>query len=267
MSKSLFAIFGNPVHHSKSPLMHNLTFKYLKINSCYGRYLLNDGKKLKSTFLNLGLKGINITVPHKESAFEACDVVDDFAQRVGAVNTIVNKNGKLYGYNTDAPGFLKAISVFKNIKTVLLLGAGGTTKSTSSLLRDNGYDITILNRSQSRLEPYINNGFKTFTHENFTYKNVQYDLIINMTSAGLEDDRLPAPIEILEELIPHTKACVDVIYGQETPFLRLSKKHNKPVTDGSDMLLYQGIIAFQYFTDSKYSFKEIELHMKRAFII
>ncbi len=120
----LFAIFGNPVSHSKSPLMHNLSFQGLGFDGCYTRYLLEDGTKLKETFFNLGLKGINITVPHKEHAYNACDILDPFAKKVGAVNTIVEKEGKLYGYNTDAPGFLKAISEFKDIKNISILVAG-----------------------------------------------------------------------------------------------------------------------------------------------
>ena len=263
MAQSLFAIFGNPVSHSKSPLMHNLSFKGLGIDGCYARYKLEDGSKLKETFFALGLKGINITVPHKEYAYAACDVLDPFAKKVGAVNTIVEKEGKLYGYNTDAPGFLKAISEFKDIKTVLFLGAGGTAQSTSNILREEGYDVTLLNRSGGRLEKFKEKGFETYTFDTFVPK--AYDLVINMTSAGLEDDSLPAPLEILEQVIPHTKACVDVIYGKETPFLKLSKSFNKPVKDGSDMLLYQGIIAFEYFTAQQYSFSDIKFHMQKAF--
>ena len=262
MAKILFAIFGNPVSHSKSPLMHNLSFKGLGFDACYARYKLNEGKKLKETFFALGLKGINITVPHKEHAYAACDVLDPFAEKVGAVNTIVEKEGLLYGYNTDAPGFLKAISEFQHIKTVLFLGAGGTAQSTSSILRDKGYEVTLLNRSEGRLEKFKKNGFKTYTFETFTPR--AYDLIINMTSAGLEDDSLPAPKGLLEQIIPQTNACVDVIYGKETPFLKLAKLHGKATKDGSDMLLYQGIIAFEYFTDQCYTFKEIKLHMKKA---
>ena len=261
----LFAIFGNPVSHSKSPLMHNLAFQGLGFGGCYARYLLEDGTKLKERFFSLGLKGINITVPHKEHAYHACDVLDPFAQKVGAVNTIVEKEGKLYGYNTDAPGFLKAISEFKNIKTVLFLGAGGTARSTSSILRDEGYEVILLNRSQDRLEKFKEDGFETYTFENFNPK--EYDLIINMTSAGLEDDSLPAPLEILKQVIPTAKACVDVIYGKETPFLKLAKTYGKPTKDGSDMLLYQGIIAFEHFTKHQYSFEEIEPHMKKAFTL
>jgi shikimate dehydrogenase len=265
MSKELFAIFGNPVSHSKSPLMHNLAFQGLGFDGCYARYLLEDGNKLKETFFSLGLKGINITVPHKEYAYDACDVLDPFAKKVGAVNTIVEKEGKLYGYNTDAPGFLKAISEFKNVKTVLFLGAGGTAKSTSVILKEAGYDVTILNRSAGRLTYFKENGFQTYTFDDF--KSQSYDLIINMTSAGLEDDSLPCPSRILEQVIPSAKACVDVIYGKETPFLKLAKTYKKPTKDGSDMLLYQGIIAFEYFTEHAFSFEEIKKHMSKAFIL
>ena len=264
MAKELFAIFGNPVSHSKSPLMHNLAFQGLGYDACYTRYLLEDGAQLKEKFLNLGLKGVNVTVPHKEAAFNACDNLDPFAQKIGVVNTIVKRNGKLHGYNTDAPGFLKAISEFSDVKTVLFLGAGGTAQSTSSILRDEGYEVTLLNRSKARLEKYKTDGFQTYTFENFVSQ--PYDLVINMTSAGLEDDSLPAPKEILDQVLPQAKACVDVIYGKETPFLKLAKSHNKPTKDGSDMLLYQGIIAFEYFTNHRYTFQDIKSMMKKAFI-
>jgi len=262
----LFTIFGNPVSHSKSPLMHNLSFKGLNYNACYTRYRLEDGTELKSKFLELGIQGANITVPHKEHAFNACDELDEFAQKVGAVNTIVNKNGKLYGYNTDAPGFLKAISEFKNIKTVLFLGAGGTAQSTSIVLRDAGYEVTLVNRSEERLKKYRQEGFETYTFNTFVNEK-QYDLIVNMTSAGLEDESLPCPIEILESVFPNASACVDVIYGKETAFLKLAKSYNKPTKDGSDMLLYQGVIAFEYFTEDKFTFEEIKVQMQKAFIL
>jgi len=259
-----FAIFGNPVSHSKSPLMHNLVFRALGFKGCYGRYLLKDGKQLREKFFKLGLDGINITVPHKEEAYLACDYLDPFAKRVGAVNTIVNRDGKLYGYNTDALGFLKAIDEFKDVKEVLFLGAGGTARSTTSILRDEGYIVTILNRSEARLKSFEDDGFETYTFETFDSKK-NYDLVINMTSAGLEDDLLPAPKEILDRVIPSSKACIDVIYGKETPFLKLSKFYSKPTKDGSDMLLYQGIIASEYFMNNLYNFKDIEPKMRRAF--
>jgi len=260
--QQIFTIFGDPVSHSKSPLMHNLTFKALGIDACYGRYLLVEGERLREKFLALGLKGINVTVPHKEAAYRACDHLDPFAQKVGAVNTIVEREGKLYGYNTDAPGFLRAISEFE-AKKVLFLGAGGTAQATSSILRDEGYEVTILNRSAGRLERFIAEGFETYTFE--TFVSGSYDLVINMTSAGLKDTSLPAPLEILESVIPRAKACVDVIYGKRTPFLKLAHSLGKPTKDGSDMLLYQGVIAFEHFTEYRYGFEEILPVMRQAF--
>ena len=263
--QQLFTIFGNPVSHSKSPLMHNLSFRGLNHNGCYTRYKLEDGKELRQKFFDLNITGANITVPHKEEASKACDELDEFAQKVGAVNTIINRDGKLYGYNTDAPGFLKAIEEFKDTKRVLFLGAGGTAQSTSMVLRDAGYEVTLLNRSEARLKRFREDGFETYTFETFNKNNSRYDLIVNMTSAGLEDESLPCPEEILDVVIPEAKACIDVIYGKDTPFLKLAKKHHKPTKDGSDMLLYQGVIAFEYFTNHKFTFEEIEKYMKRAF--
>lgn len=263
MSKKLFTIFGNPVEHSMSPAMHNSAFDGLGYDGIYDRQLLVDGNDLRSKFFELGLKGANITVPHKEYAYQACDNLDDFAQKVGAVNTIVKINGKLHGYNTDAPGFLKAIQEFDKIHTVLFFGAGGTARSTSSILRDQGYDVTILNRSPERLERFKNDGFNAYTFQEF--QPSKYDLVVNMTSAGLKDDSLPAPIEILSMVIPASKAVVDVVYGKQTPFLKLAKSYDKPIKDGTDMLVYQGAIAFEYFTDHEYKFKQIEPLMRKVF--
>jgi shikimate dehydrogenase len=90
-------------------------------------------------------------------------------------------------------------------------------------------------------------------------------MIINMTSAGLEDDLLPAPIEILQSVVPQSRVCVDVIYGKQTSFLKFAKDYGRPTKDGNDMLLYQGVIAFEHFTEYHYSFEEILAYMKKAF--
>ncbi len=257
-----FAIFGNPVEHSLSPKMHNCAFIELGFDGIYYKILLEDGKDLKNRFLSENLSGANITVPHKEEAYKACDELDDFAKKVGAVNTIVRDGGRLIGYNTDAPGFLKSIDKFENIKSILILGAGGTVSSTSDILADANYDITILNRSENRLDSFRKKGFKTFTYENFEPK--EYDLIVNMTSAGLKDDLLPAPKDILEAIFPKAKAAVDIIYGKDTPFLKLAKDYNLPIQDGSEMLLQQGVLAFDYFTNHQYDLDEVEKIMREA---
>jgi shikimate dehydrogenase len=258
-----YAIFGDPVSHSISPLMHNYAFEALGEDACYGRYRLIDGAKLREKIFSLGLDGLNITVPHKEAAYDACDELDPFARKVGVVNTVVVRDGKLHGYNTDAPGFLRAIEGFE-AKTVLFLGAGGTARSAAVVLKDAGYNVTILNRSAGRLTKFREMGFETYTLDRFSPRS--YDLVVNMTSAGLIDNELPAPVEILEGVTGQAKGCIDVIYGKRTPFLKYAASKSVPTADGSDMLLYQGVIAFDHFTDHRHSPEEIEKHMRKAFV-
>jgi shikimate dehydrogenase len=257
-----FAIFGDPVEHSKSPLMHNSAFIELGFDGIYFKEHLKDGSKLKSRFLELNLTGANITVPHKEAAFKAADELDSFAKKAGVVNTLVKKDNKLYGYNTDAPGFLNSIKRFDNIKTILILGAGGTAQATSLFLKDDGYEVVILNRSQGRLESFKKEGFECYSFDDFKLK--EYDLVVNMTSAGLSDNSLPAPKEMLEQVLSNAKAAIDIIYGKETPFLKLAKEYNLPTADGKDMLVEQGVLAFDYFTEHKFNLEKVREIMIEA---
>lgn len=263
MSPELFAIFGDPVHHSRSPLMHNHVFKTLGYAGCYTRVHLTDGVKLRETFFHLGLKGANVTVPHKEAAFEACDEVRGFAKMVGVVNTIVNENGRLVGYNTDADGFLFAIRAFETPKRVLILGAGGTARALSKRLRDSGMTVHILNRSASRLAPFSEDGFETMSWDSF--ESTPYDLIVNTTSAGLEDDNLPAPKPMLDALLASARYAADAIYGKVTPFLALCANHGLPAIDGAEMLLGQGVLANRLFTVDRFDAETTEKVMRESF--
>ncbi len=261
----LFAIFGDPVHHSKSPIMHNMVFKDHNIKACYTRVHLQDGTKLKKTFLKLKLSGANITVPHKEAAFRACDEVRGFAKKVGVVNTIVLEDGKLIGYNTDADGFMFAIREFLPIQSVLILGAGGTARALAQKFSEEGFEVTILNRSAKRLENFSSLALTTFTWQSFAPKS--FDLVVNTTSAGLEDDSLPAPKELLEPLLQQTRFCADAIYGKTTPFLALAKRYNIPSIDGSDMLLGQGVLANELFINHTISKEQILASMQKALLL
>jgi shikimate dehydrogenase len=261
---NLFTIFGDPVSHSRSPLMHNSVFKTLGIKACYTRTRLEDGSKLREVFFAKGLQGANVTVPHKESAYEQCDEVRGIAQTIKAVNTLVIENGRLIGYNTDADGFIHAIESFGPIRSALILGAGGTARALSIALRSKGIDVSVLNRSEGRLEYFKNEGITSYTWENFTPD--AYDMIINTTSAGLSDNELPVPAAMLKELLTRTKAAVDVIYGKETPFLREVKERCLPYKDGSDMLLAQGVLANYLFLNRRYPLDKIEPAMRQSFL-
>lgn len=261
----LFAIFGDPVSHSRSPLMHNSVFKHLNYKACYTRVHLKDGTKLRDTFFSLGLSGANITVPHKEAAYEACDEIRGFAEKVGVVNTIINENGRLIGYNTDADGFMYAIEEFGTIKDVLIVGAGGTAKALASRFVQDNINVSVLNRSASRLEY-----FKDLVSSCYTWDNIEfhkYDLVVNTTSAGLKDEELPAPKELINQILKNTSFVADAIYGKLTPFLALAKDKKITFKDGADMLLGQGVLANELFVDKQLAKKDILKEMKKSFTL
>ncbi|NPA11656.1 MAG: shikimate dehydrogenase [Epsilonproteobacteria bacterium] len=240
----MFLIFGDPVSHSKSPIMHNSFFKKEGINECYGRYELKDGSKIIEKFKALKIKGANVTLPHKEWAYKLADEVRGVAKEIKAVNTLVEEEGKIIGYNTDAPGFMESIKDFE-YKKVLILGAGGTAKAINLMIKD----AVILNRSKNRLKDFK----KAYTYDEL--KEFDFDLIINTTSAGLYNE-LPAPKEILHKLFKNAKYAVDVIYGN-TPFLEMAKEYSLITKDGSAMLVYQGVLAMELFLNKKLPREEV----------
>ena len=142
-----FAVIGNPISHSLSPILHNTAFKALKINGFYGRYCLEDSKDflcLKA----LHLKGANITIPFKETAFLHCTKVFGIAQQIKAVNTILFKDNQIFGYNTDALGFYQCIEKYP-LKNALILGAGGFAKTVSCIFPEKRIHTTNLNPAQA----------------------------------------------------------------------------------------------------------------------
>lgn len=244
-----FAIFGDPVKHSKSPEMHNNAFNYIKYNAIYEKELLKDGTKLRDVFLQKGYSGANITVPHKEEAFKQADVIVGLAQRVKAVNTYVKKGSDIYAYNTDGPGFLAAIKDFCDVNHALIIGAGGTAKAIATALIEDGKEVTVLNRSETKLNYFKNLGCEAFSWDDFEIQK-PFDLVVNATSAGLKDDYFPVDKDVLEEIFQNSEYAFDCIYGKNTPFIELAKKRNIIVKDGEDMLLYQGVLAFELFTNT-----------------
>ena len=257
----LYAIFGNPVAHSISPTIHNYAFNKLGFDGCYTKILVEDGAKLRETFFAYRLKGVNITVPHKEWAFKLADEVIGIAKEIGAVNTWIEKDGKIYAYNTDAPGFYESIKELA-FSSVLILGAGGTARAIAHYLHHKGYNPFILNRSTGHLAYFKERGFHCATWQEFAPQN--FDLIINTTSAGLTEEVLPAPKELLEPLFDNAKHAVDVIYNKHTPFLALAQQKGLTTKDGTEMLLYQGVLAFEIFTDFRYDKEEIAALMRRS---
>jgi shikimate dehydrogenase len=260
----LFTIFGDPITHSRSPLMHNTVFKAHGIHGCYTRTHLTDGTQLRAVFFDQNLTGANVTVPHKEVAFAQCDEVRGIAQEIGAVNTLCREGDRLIGYNTDADGFIAAIQSFGALSNALIIGAGGTAKALAIALHHKGITPTIVNRSAERLAYFNAKNFQTSTWETFIPR--PFDLIINTTSAGLRDQALPLPPHLLTPLLSSAKGAVDVIYGKETPFLTMVKKVNLPYKDGVDMLQEQGVLANALFINHQLSHETIRKTIRQSFL-
>ncbi|MCW1360763.1 shikimate dehydrogenase [Campylobacter sp. CCS1377] len=258
-----FAVFGDPIIHSKSPRIHNNAIKTLNLNGVYTRYHLQDKNQLKTKLFDLKLDGANITVPFKEQALQIADFKDDLALNIGSANTLLIKENKIYAYNTDALGFMEAIKNFKNIKKVLILGAGGTAKALAYILRKSGMELVVANRSKARLEDF-------WAYQNCTYDELEdfnFDLIVNSTSAGLKDEYLPCDEKLLLKLFKHSSYAFDVIYGKKTSFLKLCEQNEVVAKDGLDMLLWQGVFAFELFFDINNKREKLKKAMQEALVL
>ena len=239
-----FCVFGNPIAHSLSPLMHNYAFHHLREElgfvGSYGRVLLENPLLLKDKFLALGLDGANITTPFKEEAFRQCECIDPLAHKIRAINTWVKKDGVIHGYNTDAMGFYETIKDF-GFRSALVLGSGGAARAVAYGLLQKGLSVSILAR---KLDSTLARDFENYTPKTFTPHS--HELIINATSASLQDS-LPFDAPLLREIFKSAKYAYDLAYSaQGTPFLRLASEF-VPAQDGKMMLIAQGVLAFELF--------------------
>ncbi|RDU65603.1 shikimate dehydrogenase [Helicobacter sp. MIT 14-3879] len=257
----IYSVFGNPIIHSKSPFLHNYVFNALKIDARYVRFHLKSSKNFRDIFFNYGFNGANITLPFKEELIKFCDDLNPLAEKVNAINTIVKKDNKLIGYNTDAMGFFKNIEN-ENIKNALIIGAGGSAKAIAFILRENNIETTIINRSPEKLEFFKKHNFFSLSTNNFNISN--YDLIINATSSSINNE-LPLEKNTLIKLFYNAKLAFDLMYGKKCEFLELAKKCNIKSIDGSKMLLYQAIEASSIFLEMPYN--EISYIMQKAYKI
>ncbi|MFA4718579.1 shikimate dehydrogenase [Helicobacter pylori] len=263
MKLKSFGVLGNPIKHSKSPLIHNacfLTFqKELGFLGHYHPILLPLESHIKSEFLHLGLSGANVTLPFKERAFQICDKIKGIALECGAVNTLVLENDELVGYNTDALGFYLSLKQ-KNYQNALILGSGGSAKALACELKKQGLKVSVLNRSARGLDFFQNLGCDCFMDP----PKSAFDLIINATSASLHHE-LPLNKEVLKGYFKEGKLAYDLAYGFLTPFLSLAKELKIPFQDGKDMLIYQAALSFEKFSASQIPYSKAFEVMRSVF--
>lgn len=246
-----YAVFGNPIAHSKSPFIHQLFAEQLHITHSYGRILapLDNFIPTLEAFFQAGGKGANITVPFKEEAFARADELTERASLAGAVNTLKRlEDGRLLGDNTDGIGLLSDLERLKMIKPdarVLLIGAGGAARGVLLPLLSLDCSVTITNRTFSRawqLADLFSHTGSVFALESETLHDHEFDLIVNATSSGLGGDLPGVPSSLI-----HTHVyCYDMFYQQGlTPFLNWCVSLGaQRIADGLGMLVGQAAHAF-----------------------
>jgi shikimate dehydrogenase len=255
------AIIGDPVEHSLSPVMHNAAFKELGLNLVYVAFTVtrNELKEAISSARSLGLRGLNVTMPHKNAVITYLDETDSTAKAIGAVNTILNNKGKLIGYNTDGIGAMRALKengISPDGKKMLLLGAGGAAKAIAYQAAQEVEELVILNRTSEKAEKLAALLCKKFgkkvkggalSAEVLTKEMKDADILVNATSVGMHPDvnRSPVPSDLLRSGL-----CVmDIIYNPlETKLLTDAKSVGTKVVSGLEMLLYQGAVSFEIWT-------------------
>jgi len=258
----LAAVVANPIKHSISPFIHNSAFEATNTNGVYLAWEV-DATELAETVANIRryqMYGINLSMPYKEQVIPYLDQLSEEACLIGAVNTVVNREGTLIGYNTDGKGFFKSLPSFKiSKKRLVLLGAGGAAKAIlAQAILDGVSQISVFVRSSSmeKTRPYLEKiqnatGFRV---DLFALEDVQdlqdsitqADLLVNATSVGMDGSSQPIPTSIV---LPEKLLVADVIYQPfETPFLKWAKEQGNQSINGLGMLLYQAAEAFELWT-------------------
>lgn len=247
----VFGLLGCPVEHSLSPIIHNAAFKYLGLDCCYVPFLVRQEflKDAVNAVKALNLAGINVTVPHKENVIPFLDEVDEEASLIGAVNAIVNKDGKLTGYNTDGRGFIKSMSeahISVNKKKILILGAGGACRAISYYLSEKADRLFLYDIDKKKADRLIRDISNIHNNISFRYINKldDIDIIINATPLGLKkNDPLPVSLYLIK---PKHIVC-DLIY-KNTEWLNKASGKGCKTLNGMGMLLWQGAYTFKLFT-------------------
>jgi len=249
---SLCAVIGNPIEHSLSPAIHNAGYKALGINFAYVAFKVEKIKEAVEGIRSLGIRGVSVTIPHKETVVQFLDKIDPLAEKIGAVNTILNDNGVLTGMNTDYAGAMRAIEekVPLNNKQVTVVGSGGAAKGIAFGLRDKGAQVHIINRTGIHAQNLAEAVGATHSDFTDTKKIRTADIIINATSVGMTPNN--DLTVITKDLLNSAQLVMDIVYNpMETVLINDAKEVGCQIIYGYKMLLYQAVTQFELFTNHK----------------
>ena len=260
----VYGVIGDPIEHSLSPTLHNVAFKELKLDCAFLAFKVKTGEVESAIrgMRGLGIRGLNVTMPHKEAVIAYIDEVDSAAKFLGSVNTILNDNSKLIGFSTDGIGALNALKengVTLNGKKVLLLGGGGAAKTIAFALAKLVDELIILNRSPEKttsLTKTVNREFNKQVSGGLLapgaiQKNIQnVDILINATSVGMHPNDEHSLVE--RQWLRPNLTVMDIVYNPlETKLAKDAKAVGAKVISGVEMLIYQGAASFEVWTGHK----------------
>ncbi len=250
----ILGIIGNPLSKSLSPAMQNAALRESGINGIYLPFESPDLEQCEDAIRAYDIRGVNVTVPYKQDIMDHIDRVDRDASSVGAVNTVVNDNGVLTGYNTDVIGIRRALEncgFEAEDRRVLILGSGGAARACAHCMAGYGCDVTITGRNRetgSELAKEFGMNYR----EPRSVSVMMYDLVVNCTPVGMYSDG-PYPINISS--IQAEQTVFDMVYGRETPLVSEAKAKGCRIADGADMLAGQGAASFELWTGVKGMFE------------
>ncbi len=244
----LYILLGNPVSHSLGPAMHNRALAYLQHNGVYLAFCVENIEGAIKGIRALGIRGASVTIPHKISVMPFLDKLDPKAERIGAVNTIVNRDGCLVGYNSDATGAVRALLEKTSLKdkAVAIIGAGGAARAIGYGVVSEGAKTVILNRTPERGEPLANELGADFFPLNEIGK-VPAEILVNTTPVGMFPDTDATPVD--KGLLHDGMVVMDIVYNPfATRFLREAAEKGCITIDGVGMFVYQGAFQLELWT-------------------
>jgi len=245
----IFALFGNPIRHSLSPLMHNATFKRMNIDAHYVPFCVENLEDAVREIRGLPIRGVSITIPLKTAVMDYLDGVDESSLRIGAVNTILNdNNGRLKGYNTDWIGLIRDLEESLEVrgKTFAILGAGGAARAAVFGLLKRGGTPIIVNRTIERGQEMAHEFGCPFSPLSEIEK-IKADCLINTTPVGMTPDREKSPVG--RESLVNFRWVMDIIYNPlETKLLRDAKEAGCIALTGVGMFVHQGAEQIKIWT-------------------
>lgn len=254
--KKIFGLLGKNISYSFSPLLHKEIFNFLNCDYDYKIFDMqeNEIKTLIEKIKKDEIQGINVTIPYKQTVMKYLDEISENAEKIGAVNTIYKKNGKLAGENTDYWGFLKTIEKMKiNLKdkTAAVLGTGGSAKAVVQVIKNLGGNPVIVSRTPEKTASQFKN-FKVINYNEL--KNIHGELIVNCTPLGNKNYPALSPVD--KTICQNWKTAVDLNYTPEISVF-LSYFADKPHSNGLYMLVAQGIHSEIIWQEKNISIDEI----------